>query len=377
MRTATAVAAVGGIVVGVAIGAALFRSEAPAPSEPGVEAVAERPGPGEEGMRERTEPSVRWKMAAIFPRSLVLLGVQGERFIARLGAISGGDIELKYYDPGALVPALEVFDSVASGAVDTGWSTPGLWAGKVPALQFFTSVPFGPEAGEFLGWVKFGGGRALLEEIYHRHNIHPLICNMTSPEGSGWFREPIESLDDLKGLKMRFFGLGAKVIEKLGVSTQLLAPGDIFPALELGTIDATEFSMPVIDQELGFDQVAKHYYFPGWHQPSSLGELIVNLDRWRSLDDTQKAQFEAACWESVLRGLAEGEALQGDALRTLQARGVTLHRWGPEFLDAYEAAWQTVVAEQAAADPDFARVWESLSAFRETYSVWKAYGYLD
>jgi TRAP-type mannitol/chloroaromatic compound transport system substrate-binding protein len=364
-------AAVGGIVVGVAIGAAVFRggdeTERATPAGVAEQATATAGG----------APSVQWKMAAMFPRTLVLTGEQGVRFIDRLKAISNGDIELKYYEPGALVPGLEIFDSVSSGAVDAGWSSPGFWAGKVPALQFFTAVPFGPEPGEFLGWVQFGGGRALLEEIYRRHNIHPLICNMTSPEGSGWFREPIASLDDLKGLKMRFFGLGAKVVEKLGVSTQLIAPGDIFPALELGTIDAAEFAMPVMDEALGLDQVAKHYYFPGWHQPASLGELIVNLDRWALLDDTQKAQFEAACWESVLRGLAEGEALQGEALATLQARGVTLHRWSPEFLDAYQAAWQTVVAEQAAADPDFARVWDSLRAFRETYSLWKEYGYLD
>ncbi len=371
MRAATALAAAGGVVVGIAIGATLFRSgdetEGATQTDSSAPTTVAEPGVG---------PSVQWKLAGLFPRTLVLTGEQGVRFVDRLKVISNGDIELKYFEPGALVPGLEIFDAVSSGAIDAGWASPGFWAGKVSALQFFTAVPFGPEPGELLGWLMYGGGRELVEELYHRHNIHPLICNMTSPEGSGWFRRPIESVDDLRGLKMRFFGLGAKVVEKLGVSTQLIAPGDIFPALELGTIDAAEFAMPVMDEALGLDQVAKHYYFPGWHQPASFGDLIVNIERWEALNATQKAQIEMACRESVLRGLAEGEALQGKALEALQERGVTLHRWPPEMIAAFRGAWHEVAAEQAAADADFARVWESLSTFRETYSLWGEYGYL-
>jgi len=371
MKATAALTLAGGIAVGLALGAVLFRTEErpPPPMATGGEQAAPAVAPAK-------APSVQWKLASMFPQTLVLTGVQGTRLIRRLAEVSDGDIALKYYEPGALVPGLEIFDAVSSGAVDAGWSSPGFWAGKVPALQFFTAVPFGPEPGEFVAWVMYGGGRELYEDIYRPHNIHPLICNMTSPEGSGWFRRPIESAEDLKGLKMRFFGLGAKVVEKLGVSTQLIAPGDIFPALELGTIDAAEFAMPVMDEALGLDQVAKHYYFPGWHQPASLGELIVNMERWDALNATQKAQIEMACWESTLRGLAEGEALQGPALVELQRRGVTLHRWPPEMIEAYRGAWAQVVAEQAAADADFARVWKSLSDFRETYKVWGEYGYL-
>jgi TRAP-type mannitol/chloroaromatic compound transport system substrate-binding protein len=373
MRATTALTLAGGIVIGVALGAALFRTtpeqEAP-PAATGAETAAPA-APAGSGA-----PSVQWKLAGMFARTLPLTGTQGVRFVERLAEVSDGDIVLKYYEPGALVPGLEIFDAVSSGAVDAGWSSAGFWAGKVPALQFFTSVPFGPEPGEFLAWMMYGGGRELYEELYRPHDIHPLICNMTSPEGSGWFREPIESVDQLKGLKMRFFGLGAKVMEKLGVSTQLIAPGDIFPALELGTIDAAEFAMPVMDEALGLDQVAQHYYFPGWHQPTSLGELIVNMDRWTALDAHQKALIEMACRESTLRGLAEGEALQGPALQELERRGVTLHHWPPEMIAAFRSAWAEVAAEQAAADKDFARVWTSLTDFRETYKLWGEYGYL-
>ena len=200
---------------------------------------------------------------------------------------------------------------------------------------------------------------------------------MISPESSGWFREEINSVEDLKGLKMRFFGLGAKVMDKVGVSTQLLAGGDIYPALELGTIDATEFAMPSIDIDLGFYQIAKHNYFPGWHQPASALELLINLDKWNALNETQKAQIEATCSESVVKGLAMAESRQPDALKKLQEKGVTLHRWPDETLEVLRNAWDEVVKEEAAKDDDFAKVWASLSTFRESYKIWKDLGFVD
>ena len=322
-------------------------------------------------------PQVRWKMASSFPGEMVQLGDQGRMIEERIRVLSGGTMEFKFFEPGALVPALEIFDAVSTGSIDAGWTAAGYWAGKIPAVQFFTAVPFGPTAGEALAWMYHGGGKELLTEIYNRHNLHGMPCNLISPEGSGWFREPIESLDDFKGLKMRFFGLGAKVMEKVGVSTQLLAGGDIYPALELGTIDATEFSMPAIDKDLGFHEIAKHYYFPGWHQPISMGELMINLDNWSGLTDTQREIVEAACKESMLRGFAQGEAIQFGAMQELEAAGVTFHRWPDEILDALETAWMEVVEEQAAEDEDFARVWASLSAFRDDYKLWGELGYLN
>ncbi|MEJ8571179.1 TRAP transporter substrate-binding protein [Microbaculum marinum] len=316
-------------------------------------------------------------MQSTYPGSLTQLGTLGKYVAERLAIVTDGDVELVFQEPGALVPALEVFDAISSGAVEAGWSTPGYWAGKVPALQLFAAVPFGPQAGEYLAWLKFGGGKELFEEIYHKYGIHGVHCGVIAPEASGWFREEITSTDDLKGKKMRFFGLGAKVMEKMGVSTQLLAGGDIFPALELGTIDATEFSMPAIDLNLGFYQVAKHYYFPGWHQQSTLFDLMINLDLWESLDDVTKARIETVCDAAITYGLAEGEAIQFAALQELEKNGVNIHEWPPEILAEFEAAWEEVVAEQVAADEDFAKAWDSLSSFRENYSKWKDLGYLD
>ncbi|MGF1528169.1 MAG: TRAP transporter substrate-binding protein [Candidatus Competibacterales bacterium] len=319
---------------------------------------------------------VRWKMGSTYPGRLAQLGTLAKRVEEQIERVSGGNFRIRFYEPGALVPALEVFDAVSSGSIEAAYSTPGYWAGKVPSLQLFGAVPFGPSAGEYAAWFYFGGGQELMEEIYGRHNIHSIMCGLIAPEASGWFKEEITSIEDLQGLKMRFFGLGAKVLEKVGVSTQLIAAGDIYPALELGTIDATEFSMPAIDQALGFQQVAKHYYFPGWHQQSTFFDLMVNKDAWDGLSATQQAQLESVCMSNVAYGIAEGEAIQFGALQSLQEKGVQVHRWPDEILDQLESAWQEVVEEQSQ-DPDFKRVWEHLSAFRENYQTWGDLGYLD
>jgi TRAP-type mannitol/chloroaromatic compound transport system substrate-binding protein len=202
------------------------------------------------------------------------------------------------------------------------------------------------------------------------------MCGVISPEASGWFRKEIKTLDDLKGLKMRFFGLGANVMQKLGVSTQLLQAGEIFQALQLGTIDATEFSMPVMDLTLGFHQVAKFYYFPGWHQQATINELIISKKKWAEFSDTQKAILKAACDATMLQQFAEGEAVQFKAMKEIQAKGVQLKTWPQNFLDAFEKAWVEVAAEQSAKSPEFKKAWDSYSAFRKDYAIWKDMGYL-
>jgi TRAP-type mannitol/chloroaromatic compound transport system substrate-binding protein len=319
---------------------------------------------------------VKLKMGSTFPSKLVQLGSLGKRLESSVDAMSGGDIELKFYEPGALVPALELFDAIKAGSVDAAWSTPGYWQGKEPALSLFAAVPFGPNAGEYAAWLFFAGGEELMQKIYAKHGIHSMICGVIAPEASGWFRKEINSLAELNGLKMRFFGLGAKVMEKLGVSTQLLAGADIYPALERGTIDATEFSMPAIDLDLGFYQIAKHYYFPGWHQQATMFELMVNKATWDGLTDPQRAILTNACRANFTMGLAEGEAIQGKALKTLQEKGVNIHKWSPEILAGIESAWNDVAAEQAAGDASFKEAWDSLTAFRAEYKVWNDLGYL-
>lgn len=319
---------------------------------------------------------IRLKMASTYPSSLTQLGTLGKTLEANINAISGGEVQIKYYEPGALVPALEVFDAVKSGAVDAAWSTPGYWQGKEPSLALFSAVPFGPDAREFGAWLIHGDGEKLMQKVYEKHNIHSIICGVIAPEASGWFREPLKSIDDLKGKKMRFFGLGAKVMQELGVDTQLLGAADIYPALERGTIDATEFSMPAIDLNLGFYQIAKHYYFPGWHQQATSFELMINMDKWKAMTDQQKKIIEVSCLANFTLGMAEGEYIQGAALAELKSKGVILHKWSDADLAKLKATWETLVVEIAAGDPAFQEAWDNLQKFRGEYADWKDLGYL-
>ena len=322
------------------------------------------------------DKKVRIQMQSNFASTLALLGPNAKYTVDQINKLSGGSIEMKFFEPGALVPPGQAFDAVASGALDAAWATPGFWTGKDIAFAVYSTVPFGPGIPEYLAWMKEGGGEKGMQELYAKFGIHAVMCHLIPPEASGWFRKEIKTADDLKGLKMRFFGLGANVMQKLGVSTQLLQAGEIFQALQLGTIDATEFSMPVMDLSLGFHQVAKFYYFPGWHQQATVGDLIINKAKWDSLSATQKAQVEAACDQTVLKGISVGELVQGPALKEIEGKGVKLMTWSPEFLAAFEKEWKVVATEQAEKSPEFKKAWDSLSKFRTEYSAWRERGYL-
>jgi TRAP-type mannitol/chloroaromatic compound transport system substrate-binding protein len=314
---------------------------------------------------------VRWKMQSAFGSQLAHLGTSGVRVEGMVERLSGGNFELKFYEPGALVPALECFDAASKGSVEACWTTAGYHTGKHPSLAFFTAVPFGPGFGEYHAWMVYGGGKDLQNEIYARSDLYSLDCNTIGPETSGWFRNKVASLESLKGLKMRFFGLGAQVMQKLGVSTQLLAGADIYPALERGVIDATEFSMPNMDIDLGFHQIAKFNYYPGWHQQVSVNELLMHKPAWEALNDQNQAIVEAACGWNIYINYAETEAKNPEAMnKMLEEYGVTNVRWSDEELAAFETAWNEVMDEQSAQDEDFKRIAESYRSFRKVYKTW-------
>ena len=319
---------------------------------------------------------VRWKMHSAFGSKLPIVGTAGVRVAEMITTLSEGRFEVRFFEPGALVPGIQYYDPVSQGAVDAAWGTQGFNVNKNPTYAIFGAIPFGPGAGEYLAWMRFGGGDELWNELLARDNIKGYVCNIIPPEASGWFRREIKSIEDLRGLKMRFYGLGARVMEKFGVSTQLLAAGDIYPALELGTIDATEFSLPVMDEGLGFHQVAKHYYFPGWHQQSTLNELLINKAAHDKLSDLNKKIIEAVCGYQTAYGIAEGEATQYAAIKRMQAKGVTIHEWPQEVLDKFHAAWLEVIKEETEKNPDLKKAWDSYSKFRDDYAIWGRLGYL-
>jgi TRAP-type mannitol/chloroaromatic compound transport system substrate-binding protein len=324
-----------------------------------------------------TARKVTLQMTSVFPTSLELLGDSALKFAENIKRVSGGTLEFKVYEPGALVPGLEAIPAVAKGSVETAWSSAGFFAGTDMAFSFFSTAPFGANAPEFMAWMYYGGGLELSDEMFAAHNVKAIPCQMIPPEASGWFRKEIKTVDDLKGMKMRFFGLGARVMDKLGVSTQLLAPGDIFQSLQLGTIDATEFSMPSSDESFGFYQIAKYYYFPGWHQPSSFGDVFINLDVWNGLSDHHKSVIEITCGDMVRDTLARGEASQAPAMRRMRDKhGVNIMYWPPEFLEAYEKAWDEVVEEESKNNANFKKVYASYSKFREEFKLWGENGYL-
>ena len=351
-----------------------------------VTALVTLSGCGDSGQEQVAESSgasapaakkVTLKMTSVFPSSLQLLGDSAIKLSDTVEVMSGGMLELKFFEPGALVPGLEAIPAVSKGSVDAAWSSPGFIAGTDTTFSFFSTTPFGANPTEFLAWMYYGGGLEIADEMFGEHNVKAIPCQMIPPEASGWFRKEIKTLDDVRGMKMRFFGLGAKVMDKMGVATQLLAPGDIFQALQLGTIDATEFSMPSSDESFGFYQVAKYYYFPGWHQPASFNNLFINMDVWNGLTAQHKRILEVACGDMVRDGLARGDAAQAPALRRMRDdHGVKIMYWSDEILDAYKKAWDEVVAEESAVNPSFKRVNDSYAKFREEYALWGDNGYL-
>ncbi len=322
------------------------------------------------------EKKVRLQVASAFPGALVLLGPAGKHVVDKMRKLSSGSIDARFYEPGALVPASQYFDAIANGSLDSAYSAAGFFTGKEIAFALYNTVPFGPEISEYLGWFRYGGGEKLMDDLMAKYKTKVILCGIVPPEASGWFRQEIKDVDGLKGLKMRFFGLGANVMQKVGVATQLLQAGEIFQALQLGTIDATEYSAPALDLSLGFHQVAKHYYFPGWHQMASITHLMMGLDKWNSLSDLQQEIVKVSCDSTMMHMLAEGEAIQPPAMAELKSKGVTVHTWPKPVLDALRKAWDEVVAEQSAKSPEFKKGWESLAAYRKSYKGWKDVAYI-
>ncbi len=318
------------------------------------------------------------EMTSAFGSNLPILGTAGVDFVSKINSISS-EVQFEHFDPGKLVPTLEALDAVSNGSVDAAYTTSGYWQGKITSASLFAAVPFGPEAGEFLGWILYDDGADLWQGMYDNagYDVKVLPCGIIAPETSGWFKNEINSAADLEGLNMRFFGLGAEVMQRLGVSTSLLAGGDIFPALERGAIDATEFSMPLIDARLGFYKIAQYNYFPGWHQPSTLFELLVNIDVWDDMSETAQNQIEVACLANITTNFAEGEAKNFDAMvDNVENNGVTIKQWDPEMLDLFESNWNEIAQELAAEDEYFATVWADLSEYREGYKNWATNIYL-
>ena len=333
---------------------------------------APRPIEGEVGAASH---AVRWRLPVAFATNLPALGDNALYVAERIEALSAGRFRVEIFEPGELVPAFSIVDAVREKKVPAGYTWLGYDQGKLPASVLFGAVPFGPEPWAFTAWWYEGGGRELAEEIYRPLGVHPLLCGLIGPETAGWFRQPLRSPDDFAGLKIRFAGLGGKAVQRLGASVTILPGGEIFQALERGAIDATEFSLPVVDSQLGFDRVASYNYFPGWHQPFTAFHMVVGLEQWDALDDAGRASVETACAAGVTRNLARAEAIQAPILQGYEERGVTTEILNREILDALARESKAVLADEARANADFARVLASQQAFQRDYARWKNIAY--
>lgn len=312
----------------------------------------------------------RMQIQTHFNPTLSVIGEAFGYFSESLERIGGDTLRVRPYNAGALVPTFETFDAVASGTLDATWGWPGYFMGKIPALTLFASVPFGPDVGEYVAWLIDGDGEKLAQEVMAKHGVHGIFCGAIAAEASGWFRREINSVEDLRGLKIRYAGLGGEVLAKFGASITLLAAGEIFPNLERGVIDATEFSMPSIDKVLGFYKVANHYYFPGWHQPGSVSFLMVNQRKWDSLSDRSKAVLEVTCRATVAWEVARGIGQQAEAMAYFGEQGVQFHTWSEEMMEAFRKATTEVMEEQSAIDEDFRRLYENQQAFLAGVRDW-------
>ena len=329
--------------------------------------IFERPSVATPQIRTAT----RVRIVSLFPPKLPVLGEMASRLEEGLAATSGGSIHAPVFAPGTLVPAADTFAAVTSGTIEAVFTTPGQWDPNSPALQLFTAIPFGPQADELLAWFYHGGGRELFEALFQSRGAHAILCGAIPPEGSGWYRAPLNHPDDFKGLNIRAFGLGAKVLERMGANVLDMEAGAILAAFEERRLDGAEYSLPVVDAQMGFDRFARHYYFPGWQQPVTLFALAVNESVWISLPSDSRLAIEQTCGDNVRFALTRADALQFDALKDLGLAGVQIRRWPDPILAALQSAWKETQFNLSQQDPDFANIWDSLQKFRRDYTIWR------
>lgn len=319
---------------------------------------------------------LKWAVPISFSSSLTALGDTLPWVAETVSNASGGNIQFEVFEPGKMIPALAVFESVATGQIEAGYSWMGYERGQVPASALFGATPFGLEPAQFVAWMYQAGGNELLEELFEPYNVHPVLCGTISPEAAGWFKFPIESVDQLDGLKFRAAGLGGEIMKEVGMSVTVLPGGELYQALETGVLDATEFSLPTVDEQLGFYQVAKYYHLPGWHQPATSQYLYINGDVWNDLNPTTQAVIETSCMAGVTYAMARAEALQGAVLNSFADKGVTAKQLPDEVLQAFRDATAVVMERESAADPMFDKIYSSMMEFKEESAAWHALGYL-
>ncbi|MEW9900699.1 TRAP transporter substrate-binding protein [Chitinivorax sp. PXF-14] len=316
------------------------------------------------------EPQIKWRLASSFPKSLDTIFGAAETLASRVSQLTEGRFQIRVFAGGEIVPGLQVLDAVQQGTVECGHSASYYYVGKNKAFAFDTSLPFGLTARQQNAWMYFGGGLQLMREFFKEYNIIQFPGGNTGTQMGGWFRNEIKSMADLKGLKIRIPGFGGEIFSRLGAVPQTIAGGDIYPALEKGTIDAAEWVGPYDDEKLGFYKVAKHYYYPGWWEPGPQLTFYVNIDQWNKLPKDYQAAFEVAAAEANVTMLAEYDAKNPLALVRLLGNGVKLHPYPQDVVAAAQAATFQVYEEEAAKNEKFRRIYTEWLKFRKLQHGW-------
>lgn len=315
--------------------------------------------------------TMKWKMVTSWPKRLPGPGMSAERIAARIRDLSGGRIDITVYAAGEVVPAFGVLDAVGNGVADIGHTAAFYWQGKMPAAAFFTTVPFGLTPGEHVAWIDAGGGQALWDELYKPFGVKPFMGGNTGVCMGGWFRHALNSLSDLKGLKLRSLGLGGEIYRRLGATPQTTPPAEILTSLQSGVLDAAEFVGPGTDIALGLYRVAPFYYYPGFNKPNGTGECIVVLKQWSALDSELKAIVAHASAAEATYALAEMERLNAAALETLTMQhNVELAAFPGDLVAAAHKQATGVLGELAQRSAITAKIHDSYIAFRARTGPW-------
>jgi len=315
-------------------------------------------------------PELKWRLTSSFPKSLDTIYGAAEAFAKAVAEASDNRFQIQVFAAGEIVPGLQAADAVQNGTVEMCHTSSYYYFGKDPTFALGTAVPFGLNSRMQTAWMYFGGGMELMNDFYKKFNIYGIPAGNTGAQMGGWFRKEIKEVADLNGLKMRIGGFAGRVISKLGVVPQQIAGGDIYPALEKGTIDAAEWVGPYDDEKLGFNKVAKFYYYPGWWEGGPALQMFVNTPKYNELPAEYKAALRAGCAEGNTWMMAKYDAQNPAALRKLVAGGTQLRPFSKPIMDACYAAAMELYAETSAKNPNFKKLWDNLSAFQKEQILW-------
>jgi TRAP-type mannitol/chloroaromatic compound transport system substrate-binding protein len=318
----------------------------------------------------QSQPSIQWRMAASWPKSLDTIYGAAEMVAKRVGEITDGKFQIRTFAAGEIVPGLQVLDAVQAGTVEMGHTATYYYYGKDPTFAIATSIGFGGNTRQNFAWWMFGGGQEALAPLFKEYGCVALAAGSTGCQMGGWFRKEVKTVADLKGLKFRIGGMAGLVLAKLGAVPQMISGPDIYPALEKGTIDGAEWVGPYDDEKLGFNKVANYYYYPGWWEGGPLSIMLINDKKWEELPKSYQAALRAACGEACVWMPAKYDAQNPEALRRLVAGGTKLRAFPKEIMEACEKAAYELYGELMTKSEHWKRVYPQWKKFRDEQFLW-------